>query len=112
MGRNGSFFLARLARRRQWSIAHGVVVLAVLVGGVGLSFSLWRTLEWWEGRTFQTELTARAESRAKLLDASLTRSVDVLNSIAAFMGQRADGQATGSGVTREQFRRFVSGPLA
>jgi PAS domain S-box-containing protein len=110
---NRSTVLRKWSRRRQWSLAHGLVVFAILIGGIALSISLWRTLDWWEGRAFQAELNAKAQSRAKLLDASLERSMDALRSIAAFIAEGGSNQASpAGGVTREQFRRFVAGPLA
>src|SRR5690242_14512944 len=89
----------------QGSIRHPVMIPVVLCVGISLSLLSFAAIRNWEKRSVQKKATDLVGEQAEKLHITILRSMEVLNSITAFISVR--GQPT-----REEFKQFVAPALA
>jgi PAS domain S-box-containing protein len=83
-------------------------LLFLMLIGVGISAGCYVYISQTEVQNLRLDIQMRARERAELLESTVERSTEALNAVASFLGSQDNAWIT---VTREKFRRFVSGSL-
>jgi PAS domain S-box-containing protein len=87
----------------------GLLPLLFLIGlGVAISIGSYLYLKSAENQNLRTDIQMRARERAELLESTVGRSTEALNSLTSFFLAQDDPAHP---ITREKFRTFVSGAL-